>query len=84
MPKEENKTYKDGVTLIADAIRAEIRAEQAKQFSNNPSTVSNVSDITAQFSNSAKKQETTENKDTTKDTTDKLTNEDTSKESEDK
>ena len=39
---------KDGVTLIADAIRAEIaQAEKAKQTATPP--VNNVIDVTAQF-----------------------------------
>lgn len=38
---------KDGVTLIADAIRKEIEIENAKQTV----TASNVADATAQFSN---------------------------------
>lgn len=40
---------KDGVTLIADAIRAEIaQAEKAKQTATPPA---NVIDVTAQFQN---------------------------------
>ena len=38
---------KDGVTLIADAIRKEMEIENAKQTV----TASNVADATAQFSN---------------------------------
>ena len=60
----ETKTYKDGVTLIADAIRK----EQAKQETTTPPTVANVSDITAQFSNvsndTKKNTDTTNNKET--------------------
>lgn len=58
--------YKDGVTLIADAIRKE-QAEQAKQETFNPSTVANVSDITAQFSTASK--DALKDKDTTKEQT---------------
>ena len=55
--------YKDGVTLIADAIRK----EQAKQETFNHSTVANVSDITAQFSTASK--DALKDKDTTKEQT---------------
>ena len=47
---------KDGVTLIADAIRKE-EEEKAKQTVNK--TAVNVSDVTAQFSNRSLTPETT-------------------------
>lgn len=39
---------KDGVTLIADAIRAET-AQSEKEKTTNTETTSNVIDVTAQF-----------------------------------
>lgn len=53
---------KDGVTLIADAIRKEIADETKKE----PTGGSNVSDITAQFTKPVTPEKGTDKTDTTK------------------